>query len=65
MQLRAGAEQRVSKLNGFLEEVSRTCDYRHWYFGSLHEDRTLTPKFTSVVEKGAADYRKTAQKKLQ
>ncbi len=51
MQLRAGTEQRVSKLNGFLEEVSRTCEYRHWYFGSMHEDRTLTPKFTSVFEK--------------
>ena len=51
MQLRTGTEQRVSKLNGFLEEVSRTCEFKHWYFGSLHEDRTLTPKFTCVFKK--------------
>lgn len=51
MQLRTGSEQRVSKLNGFLEEVSKTCQYKHWYFGSLHEDRTLTPKFTCVFKK--------------
>ena len=51
MQLRAGTEQRVSKLNGFLEEVSRTCTFKHWYFGAMHEDRTLTPKFTCVFKK--------------
>lgn len=51
MQLRKGSEQKVSKLNGFLEEISRTCEFKHWYFGSLHEDRTLTPKYTCVFEK--------------
>ena len=51
MQLRTGSEQRVSKLNGFFEEVSRTCEFKHWYFGSLHEDRTLIPKFTCVFKK--------------
>ena len=51
MQLRSGSEQNVSKLNGYLEEVSSTCNYTHWYFGSLHEDRTLTPKFTCVFKK--------------
>ena len=51
MQLRAGVEQRVSGLNGYLEEISRSCEYRHWYFGSMHEDRTLTPKFTCVFNK--------------
>ena len=51
MQLRLGKEQKVSKLNGFLEEVSKTCEYKHWYFGSMHEDRTLTPKYTCVFKK--------------
>ena len=51
MQLRAGVEQRVSGLNGYLEELSRGCEYKHWYFGSMHEDRTLTPKFTCVFNK--------------
>ena len=51
MQLRQGVEQKVSKLNGFLEEISRTCEFKHWYFGSLHEDKTLTPKYTCVFKK--------------
>ena len=51
MQLRQGAEQKVSKLNGFLEEISRTCEFKHWYFGSLHEDKTLTQKYTCVFNK--------------
>lgn len=51
MQLRQGVEQNVSKLNGFLEEISRTCEFKHWYFGSLHEDKTLTPKYTCVFKK--------------
>jgi len=51
MQLRRGSEQKVSKLNGFLQEVANTCDFRHWYFGAMHEDRKLTPKFSCIFNK--------------
>lgn len=51
MLLRTGMIDRVNKLNGFLEEVGRTCTYRHWYFGSLHEDRVVTPKHSCVFKK--------------
>lgn len=48
MLLRSGEPDRVNKLNGYLEEISRSCKYKHWYFGSMHEDRTVTPSHTAV-----------------
>ena len=33
---RRGDADRVNKLNGYLEEIGRSCDFGHWYFGSLH-----------------------------
>ncbi len=51
MLLRKGAEDHVNKLNGFFEEVASTCTFRHWYFGSLHEDRQITSKYTCVFNK--------------
>lgn len=51
MLLRSGSPDRVNKLNGFLDTLDRNCQYEHWYFGSLHEDRTVTPKHTCVYRK--------------
>lgn len=48
--LRRGSLSRVNKLNGYLEEIGRSCEYRHWYFGSLHEDRSITPRHTCVFK---------------
>lgn len=49
--LRAGKADRVSKLNGYLEEIDRACTFRHWYFGSIHEDRTVTPRHTALFRR--------------
>lgn len=46
--LRRGDSDRVNKLNGYLEEIGRSCEFRHWYFGSLHEDRVITERHTCV-----------------
>lgn len=51
MLLRKGAADRVNKLNGYLEEIGRSCEYSHWYFGSLHEDRIITQRHTCVFRK--------------
>ncbi len=51
MLLRAGQADRVNKLNGFFEEIGKVCEFRHWYFGSLHEDRLVTPNHTCVFKK--------------
>ena len=49
--LRKGQADRVNKLNGYFEEISRTCEFKNWYFGSLHEDRQITPRFTCTYNK--------------
>ena len=49
--LRRGDADRVNKLNGYLEEIGRSCRFRHWYFGSLHEDRIITEHHTCVFKK--------------
>ncbi len=51
MLLRRGDSDRVNKLNGYLEEIGRSCDFRHWYFGSLHEDRVITERHTCLFKK--------------
>lgn len=51
MLLRLGNRDRVNKLNGYLEEIGRSCEFKHWYFGSLHEDKVITPRHTCVYEK--------------
>ena len=48
--LRRGSLARVNKLNGYLEEIGRSCKYKHWYFGSLHEDRVITPRHTCIFK---------------
>ena len=49
--LRRGHNDRVNKLNGYLEEIGRSCDFKHWYFGSLHEDKVITEYHTCVFRK--------------
>ncbi len=51
MLLRKSLPESVNKLNGFFEEIDESCSYRHWFFGSMHEDRLVTPKHTCVFEK--------------
>ena len=51
MQLRAGANIYTNKLNGFLEELNRSVQFRRWYFGSFHEDKIITNKHTAVFQK--------------
>ena len=49
--MRQGLPDRVNKLNGYLEEIGRSCTFKHWYFGSLHEDRVITQYHTCVFRK--------------
>jgi len=51
MLLRRGGNDSVNKLNGYFEEIGRSCTYRHWYFGALHEDRVITEHHTCVFKK--------------
>lgn len=49
--LRRGHTDRVNKLNGYFEEIGRSCSFGHWYFGSLHEDKRITEHHTCVFKK--------------
>ncbi len=51
MLMRVGAADRVNKLNGYFEEIGRSCNFKRWYFGSLHEDRVITKHYTCVFKK--------------
>ncbi len=51
MLLRKSMSENVNKLNGFFEEIDENCVYKHWFFGSMHEDRLVTPKHTCVFKK--------------
>ena len=51
MLLRKGRADQVNKLGGFFTEIDKSCTFRHWYFGSMHEDRTVTPRHTCVFNK--------------
>ena len=46
--LRSGEPDRINKLNGYFEQLNRECKFKHWYFGSMHEDRTVTPYHTAL-----------------
>ena len=48
--LRRGGTDNVNKLNGYFEEIGNSCEFKHWYFGSLHEDRVITPHHTCVFK---------------
>ena len=49
--LKRGNIDRVNKVNGYFEELCRSVDFKQWFFGSLHEDRQITPRHTCVFSK--------------
>jgi hypothetical protein len=61
MLLRKGDRDRVNKLNGYFEEIGRSVEFKHWYFGSLHEDRVITPHHTCLYKKAVAIPPKTEE----
>jgi len=38
----SGANASITAINTYLEDVSRTCEFDHWYFGSLHMDKFIS-----------------------
>lgn len=51
MLLRRGDADRVNRLNGYFEKLNRSLEFDHWYFGSVHEDRTVTPRHTALFKR--------------
>ncbi|MBE6720258.1 MAG: hypothetical protein E7571_06360 [Ruminococcaceae bacterium] len=41
----------MTPLNTYLQELMKSVDYNHWYFGSLHMDLNISKKMTAVFNK--------------
>ncbi len=43
----------ITAINTYLEDVGKTCEFKHWYFGSLHLDKFISAThvslFTNIV----------------
>lgn len=50
MLLRDGKAINTNKLNGYLEELNNSCEFRQWYFGAFHQDKVITQKHTAVYK---------------
>jgi len=42
VQMRLRRTEQISALNAYLEEISRSCTYKKWFYGSCHEDKIIT-----------------------
>ncbi|MBQ7202592.1 MAG: metallophosphoesterase [Eubacterium sp.] len=38
----------ITTLNTYLQELMKSVEYNHWYFGSLHMDLNISKKMTAV-----------------
>ena len=45
-----GEPERVSALNAYFDELSASCKFRHWYFGSLHLDKFISSTHIGVYK---------------
>lgn len=41
----------VTALNAYFEELSHSCNFERWFFGSLHIDKFISSTHTSVFKK--------------
>jgi len=40
-----------SRINNFLEEVGKRVEFKHWFFGKLHQDKAITSRHQAVYLK--------------
>ena len=48
LMLHTGSDASITAINTYLEDVSRICEFSHWYFGSLHLDKIISTTHISV-----------------
>lgn len=51
LQLKTLNKNRLSILNTYLEELGNSCEYKKWYFGSMHLDKYVSPSQVAVFNK--------------
>ncbi len=50
LMLHSGSDASITAINTYLEDVSRICKFKHWYFGSLHQDKFISSSHTCVFQ---------------
>lgn len=48
IKLHSNHEIKLTPLNTYLQELTKSVEYYHWFFGSLHMDLPISKKMTSV-----------------
>ena len=48
LMLHSGSDASITAINTYLEDVSRICQFKHWYFGSLHMDKFISTSHICV-----------------
>lgn len=48
IRLHTNSEMHLTPLNTYLQELMKSVEYNHWYFGSLHMDLNISKKMTAV-----------------
>lgn len=51
IRLHTNQEMHLTPLNTYLQELMKSVEYEHWYFGSLHMDLNISKKMTAVFNK--------------
>lgn len=46
--IKDGEDVSITGLNNYLEELSKTCEFRRWFFGSTHLDKYISGTHVSV-----------------
>ena len=48
IRLHTNQEMHLTPLNTYLQELMKSVEYSHWFFGSLHMDLNISKKMTAV-----------------
>lgn len=51
LQLKSTKKARLTILNAYFDELSTSCEYTRWYFGSMHTDKRVYDNQIAVFEK--------------
>lgn len=51
LKLKDSEAPKVSALNAYFQELSTNCEYTRWFFGSLHEDKFVSPSQIALFQK--------------
>lgn len=56
---------RVTALGAYLDELSQQCEYKKWYFGSMHIDKFISETHTSLFKNIVSAEPKPSKKRFR